>query len=217
MKNLISGGKTKPACGEPTLRRLPVYHHYLKKAQELGIKFISSTQIAAEFSASPVQVRKDLEATGIEGKPKVGYEVSSLLLAIEQFFGWKKLNLAVLVGAGHLGYALLGYKGFKDYGLNILAAFDADPSKVSRTIHGRKVYHIDELKDFVKKHKLEIGILTAPAEVAQELADKMTNAGIKAIWNFAPARITLKKGVIAQHENLASSLAVLFKKLIRIK
>jgi len=205
------------AMGEPTLRRLPIYHHYLKKAQELGIKFISSTQIAAEFSASPVQVRKDLEVTGIEGKPKVGYEVSRLILAIEQFFGWKKLNLAVLVGAGHLGYALLGYQGFKDYGLNILAAFDSDPKKISTAIHGKKIYHIDSLKDFVKKHKLEIGILTASADAAQGIAQKMADAGIKAIWNFAPATITLKKSIIVQHENLASSLAVLFKKLIRVK
>jgi redox-sensing transcriptional repressor len=215
LKETKEVSKASPKFGEPTLRRLPIYHHYLKKVEELGIKFISSTQLAAEFSSSPVQVRKDLEVTGTLGKPKIGYEVSSLINAIEQFFGWKKLNLAVLVGAGHLGYALLGYQGFKDYGLNIVAAFDADPEKISKTVHSKKIYHTDALADFVKKHKLEIGILTAPASVAQELADKMTRAGIKAIWNFAPARIAVKKGVIIQHENLASSLAVLFKKLVR--
>lgn len=200
---------------EPTVRRLPVYHHYLQKVQEEGAQFISCTQIAADLNLVPVQVRKDLEVTGLEGKPKVGYEVSALVKAIEDFLGWDQINPAILAGAGHLGNALLGYQGFKDYGLNIAAAFDGDFLKIGKLIHGKPVYSVDSMADYIKEHKTEVGIITVPAKFAQEIADIMAEAGIKAIWNFAPARITSKKPeVFIQHENLASSLAVFSKKII---
>lgn len=199
---------------EPTIRRLPVYHHYLVKAQEQGISSISSTQIAADLDLIQIQVRKDLEVTGLEGKPKVGYEVNALIKAIENFLGWNQINPAILIGAGHLGNALLGYHGFKEYGLNIVAAFDNDFVKIGKLIHGKPVFSVDSMENYIKKHNTQIGVLTAPAQYAQELADKMINAGIKAIWNFAPARITSSKpGIIIQHESLASSFAVLSKKI----
>ncbi|MDR1195734.1 MAG: redox-sensing transcriptional repressor Rex [Endomicrobium sp.] len=199
---------------EPAVRRLPVYHHYLVKVHEAGGIFISSTQIAADLNLVQVQVRKDLEFTGLEGKPKIGYEVTALLKAIEVFLGWDKINPAILAGAGHLGNALLGYQGFKEYGLNIVAAFDSDFVKIGKLIHGKPVYSIDFMEKYIQEHNTEIGILTAPAQYAQDLADKMINAGIKAIWNFAPARITADKpDIIIQHESLASSFAVLSKKI----
>jgi AT-rich DNA-binding protein len=199
---------------EPTLRRLPVYHHYLQKMQEQGTPLISCTQIASDLNLIPVQVRKDLEVTGLEGKPKIGYEVPALIKAIELFLGWHQINPAILVGAGHLGNALLGYQGFKEYGLNIAAAFDSDFVKIGKLIHGRPVYSIDSMESYIKEHNTEVGILTVPAEYAQKLADSMISAGIKAIWNFAPAKITsANPDVIIQHESLASSFAVLSKKI----
>lgn len=199
---------------EPTIRRLPIYHHYLVKAQEQNMPFISSTQIASDLNLVQIQVRKDLEVTGLEGKPKIGYEVSALIKAIESFLGWNQINPAILIGAGHLGNALLGYHGFKNYGLNIAAAFDSDFVKIGKLIHGKPVFSIDSMENYIKKHNTEIGVLTAPAQHAQSLADKMIAAGIKAIWNFAPARITTNDpDVIIQHESLASSFAVLSKKI----
>ncbi|MDR2425820.1 MAG: redox-sensing transcriptional repressor Rex [Endomicrobium sp.] len=199
---------------EPTIRRLPIYHHYLVKVQEQGISLISSTQIASDLNLVQVQVRKDLEVTGLEGKPKIGYEVAALIKAIESFLSWDKINSVILVGAGHLGNALLGYHGFKEYGLNIVAAFDSDFVKIGKIIHGKPVYSIDSMQDYIKEHNTQIGIITVPAKCAQELADKMINAGIKAIWNFAPIRITTTKlEIIIQHESLASSFAVLSKKI----
>ena len=197
-----------------TLRRLPVYHHYLLMKREQGAVYISSTQAANDLNLIPIQVRKDLEATGLSGKPKVGYEVSQLLAAIETFLNWNKTNSAILVGAGHLGYAILGYQGFKDYGLNIAAAFDSDFSKIGKFINGVAVISADSMESYIKEHKIKIGILTVPAQYAQEIADKMIASGIGAIWNFAPARITsANPDIVIQHENLASSLAVLSKKI----
>lgn len=199
---------------EPTIRRLPIYHHYLLKVNEDGIKNISCTQIAADLDLVSVQVRKDLEFTGIKGKPKVGYRVSDLIKAIENFLGWNEKNQAILVGAGHLGYAILGYQGFKEYGLNIVAAFDNDFVKIGKIVHGKPIYSIDLMAKYIKEHKIQVGMITVPAGFAQEIADIMIEAGIKAIWNFAPVRITTnKKNILIQHENLASSLAVLSKRI----
>lgn len=206
--------KTNKEIPEPTLRRLPVYYQYIKKfSQDSKSNFISCTQIARELHLIAIQVRKDLEYTAAQGKPKVGYCVLDLLRAIECFLGWNNTTEAVLVGSGHLGAALLGYNGFKDYGLNIIAAFDNDARKIGKEIRGRKIYSIKKMPDIVKRTNIKIGILTAPGGVAQELADLMIDAGIRAIWNFAPTKISASSEVIIQHENLASSLAVLSKRL----
>ncbi len=206
--------KTNREIPEPTLRRLPVYYQYIKKfSQDNKSDFISCTQIARELHLIAIQVRKDLEYTAAQGKPKVGYCVSDLLRAIECFLGWNNTTEAILVGSGHLGAALLGYNGFKDYGLNIIAAFDNDTQKIGKEIRGRKIHSIKKMPDIVKRTNIKIGILTAPGEVAQELADSMIDAGIRAIWNFAPTKISASSEVIIQHENLASTLAVLSKRL----
>ena len=202
------------AIPEPVLRRLPVYYQYLKKVtRETPTEFISCTRIAEEMSTLAIQVRKDLEMTGAEGRPKVGYSVADLISSIENFLGWNNTTEAYLVGAGNLGSALLGYQGFKDYGLNIVAAFDSSADKVGKEIYGKKVLPIKKLPEMIKRMSIKIGILTAPAPYAQGLADTMVGAGVKAIWNFAPVKISAPEGIIVQHENLASSLAVLSKRL----
>jgi redox-sensing transcriptional repressor len=202
------------AVPEPSVRRLPIYHHYLQKIKEQGIEFISGTQIAQDLDFIPVQVRKDLEITGFEGKPRIGYEISALLCAIEKFLGWNEISPSVLVGVGHLGSAILGYQGFKEYGLNVSAAFDSDISKIGKLISATPVFSIDSLEKYIQEHKIEIGIITVPAQNAQNTADVMVKSGIKAIWNFAPEKITSSdSNVVIQHENLASSFAVLSKKI----
>jgi len=199
---------------EPTLRRLPVYYHYLSKRERTSeADCISCTQIAEDLKLIPIQVRKDLEITGALGKPKVGYNVSVLKKIIADFLGWNNRSDAFLVGVGHLGSALLGYQGFKDYGLNVAAAFDVDLKIVGRAIHGKKIYHVRQLPALAKRMDVQMGILTVPAVSAQAVADVMIEAGIKAIWNFAVVRLVVPDGVIVQHENLASSLAVLSKQI----
>ena len=208
---------SKKEISEATLRRFPFYHHYLKQLESDGIKEISSAQIAKFLGFNTIQVRKDIEATKIEGKPKRGYNLKKLISAIEKFLGFYTKNEAVLIGAGHLGYALLGYHGFKEYGLDIIAAFDNNPERVDKFINYKKVFSIDKLEDIISRMQIKIGILTVPSAVAQELADRMVKVGIKAIWNFAPIKINVPKDVVVQHENLASSLAVLSQKIKNLK
>jgi redox-sensing transcriptional repressor len=199
---------------EPALRRLPVYYQCLRKlSQTSKSEFVSCTFIAQELGFIPIQVRKDLEMTGAVGRPKVGYNVIELIKAIENFLGWNNASDAFLVGAGHLGLALLGYHGFRDYGVNIVAAFDVAADKVGTEIHGKRILHVKKLPEMIKRLNIRLGILTVPGAYAQEMADLMCQSGIKAIWNFAPVKISVRDTVIVQHENLASSLAVLSKRL----
>ncbi len=202
------------AIPEPTLRRLPLYYQYLKKVRdEKKGEFISCTQIGNDLSILPIQVRKDLGVTDAVGKPKLGYGIDELIAIIEEFLGWNNTKDAYLVGVGHLGTALLGFERFKEYGLNIIAAFDIDKEKIGQTIHGVKVFHIGKLDNMVKRMGIKIGILTVPSLPAQDLTDEMVHAGIEAIWNFSPVKVSVPPGMIVQHENLASSLVVLSKKL----
>ena len=158
-------------------------------------------------------MRKDLQVTEAAGKPKLGYDVASLIRTIETFLGWNNTTDGYLIGVGNLGSALLGYQGFKEYGLNLIAAFDADAGKVGTEIHGTTVLHLSKLPNMIKRMGIKIGVLTVPAKSAQSLADTMVRAGVRAIWNFSPTKINVPTHVIVQHENLASSLVVLSKKL----
>ena len=198
---------------EPTLRRLPAYHRFLKTLAARGRPVVSCTHIAEELRLDPTQVRKDIQVTGIVGKPKVGYVVGELIDAIETFLGWKNSSDAFLVGVGHLGTALLGYDGFKGFGLNIVAAFDNAPGKVGSLVHGRQVLPIEDLADLSQRMHILIGILTVPAETAQSLADLMVFGGIRAIWNFTPVRLHLPPAIIVENVQLSASLAVLSNKL----
>jgi len=200
---------------EPTLRRLPLYHHYLKTLADRGRDVVSCTHIGADLRLDPTQVRKDLAATGIRGQPKVGYRISQLLTAIEEFLGWNNLTDAFLAGVGHLGQALLGYDGFRRYGLRIVAAFDSDPAKIGTTIAGCKVLPCEKIADLARRMKIRLGIITVPASAAQQVAEAMADGGITGIWNFAPAVLSLPEEVTVQTENLASGLAVLSTKLAR--
>lgn len=198
---------------EPTVRRLPDYYHYLKWLLSTGREVVSCTHIARDLDLDPTQVRKDLAATGIRGKPKVGYLVLPLIASIENFLGWNNTNDAFLAGAGSMGTALLGYEGFKQYGLNIVAAFDTDEKKVGEMVHGREILSLEKLPNLAVRMHIQLGVLAVPATAAQEVAELMVEGGIAAIWNFAPVTLDLPEGIIVQNENLAASLAVLSRQL----
>lgn len=203
------------AASVPTLRRLASYYHYLKQLEGTGRDYVSCTRIAEHMLLDPTQVRKDIEATGLVGRPKVGYSVRLLIDAVENFLGWNRLTDAFLVGAGNLGAALLGYTRFNLYGLNIVAAFDIDPAKVGTRLANREVLSLDKLSGLAQRMHIAIGIVTVPAEVAQTVANLMVAGGIRAIWNFAPATLELPEGVIIENVSLASSFAVLSNRLAR--
>ena len=198
----------KTKISKSVLKRLPGYLAYLKNMPENAPTHISATALANALGMGEVQVRKDLAMVSDGGRPKIGYQRESLIDDIEQFLGYDNTTEAVLIGAGKLGQALMGYKGFDEYGLNILAAFDANP-KMERTEEGKPIYPISKLTQYCRSHKVLMGIITVPAESAQEVADQLIAGGIKAIWNFAPAHLDVPSNILVQYENMATSLAVL--------
>lgn len=198
----------KKEISKSVLKRLPGYLSYLKSLPEGQYTYISATALANALGMGEVQVRKDLAMVSDGGKPKVGYLRSGLVEDISQFLGYDNATDAILIGAGKLGQALLGYGGFDTYGLNILAAFDAQPFAPS-TEDGKPVYPISELENFCKVNNVFMGIITVPAAVAQEVCDRLIQNGIKAIWNFAPTHLDVPPSILVQNENMATSLAVL--------
>lgn len=191
-----------------TLRRLPVYLHYLRTVQNQCVN-ISATAIADKLGLNDVQVRKDLASVSGSGRPKTGYKTLELLQQLETYLGCGSSSTTVLIGAGNLGKALMAYSGFDDYGLEIVAAFDKNPQLVGEKISGKPVYPMEKLGEICKKHNILVGIITVPASVAQEVCDDLVSHGVCAIWNFAPTILRAPKGVQVENENLASSLAVL--------
>ena len=200
---------------EPTLRRLPLYYRLLKQLRDGGRTGVSCTMLGTELKLDPTQIRKDIEMTGTVGRPKVGYDLNELLCAIERFLGWDTTTEAFLVGAGSLGEALMGYPGFAECGLNIVAAFDVDPNKCHRVIHGKHVRHISKLPNLMRRMRVRFGIITVPASEAQHAADLLVEGGVLAIWNFAPAKIQAPERIIVTNEDLYCSLAVLSQKMTR--
>jgi redox-sensing transcriptional repressor len=200
---------------QPSLRRLPQYHHYLVDMEAKGETRISCSAIGRDLGLVPVQVRKDLQYTGIIGKPKTGYAVNELIQSIENFLGWNNVNEAFLVGVGNLGTALLGHERFSKFGLRIVAAFDTDPAKFGQWIHQKAVLSLDKLADLAPRMSILLGIITTPAEAAQAVADEMVKGRIQAIWNFAPVKLKVPEHIIVHNEDLYSTLAALSWKLAR--
>ena len=187
------------------LKRLPSYLSYLKSLPEDAPEYISATTIANALNRGEVQVRKDLAVVSKAGKPKVGYPRADLVENISRYLCYDNTTDAILVGAGKLGQALLGYSGFAAYGLNILAAFDAAPAADAE----KPIFPMGELESFCLEHNVHMGIITVPAEYAQEVCDRLIRCGIKAIWNFAPVHLDVPGSTLVQNENMAASLAVL--------
>lgn len=196
-----------------TLYRLPIYLSLLQEKEREGVEYISATTIANLLDLNHVQVRKDLSCASSAGRPKVGYETKILISDLQNFLDYNNTKNAVIIGAGDLGKALLGYNGFTSYGLNVIAAFDNNRQICGTDIKGKPIYHIDKLEELVNSVNISIGIITTPAQHAQTTCEMLVKNGVKAIWNFAPTSLTVPKDVIVQNENMATSLAILSNKL----
>lgn len=207
----------KFSAPEPSMRRLPAYMHVLSRLMKEKRLFVSCTYISEQLRLDPTQVRKDLALTGIVGKPRVGYSVEELIGKIKAFLGWDIQRKAVLVGVGSLGTAILGYQQFRLYGLNIVAAFDRDPSQISRKIFGVDVYPVEKLPEIAVQSQIELGIITVNADSAQEVADLMVRGFIRGIWNFAPKPLDVPDDVIVENALLSVSFGVLTSKLKQIE
>ncbi len=199
-----------------TIARMPLYLHFLQEENSKGSQYISSTVIAQNISVSSVLVRKDLAlVSSQEGRPRLGFAVSRLIVDIEKFLGYDNLSDVVIVGAGGLGRAFLGYEGFKSNGLNVVAAFDINKKLVGQTVAGKPILHMDSLNAFVKEHRIPIGIITVPKQAAQDVVNALVDAGVRAILNFAPTSIRAPKDIVVKTEDLAASLAMLAGKIYK--
>lgn len=198
---------------EPTLRRLPWYLSVCRLLKQRGEQYVSSTRLSKETSIVASQIAKDLSCVNIVGRTRVGYDIDNLLEVLEDFLGFTKIHKAFLFGAGRLGSALLNDSGLKQFGLEIVAAFDASPRVVGHNVAGIPVYHINDLETKIKRYNVKIGILTVPIDRAQEVADKMVVWGIKAIWNFTPIRIRVPENIVVQNTSLYAHLSLMFNRL----
>lgn len=206
----------KKNISKAALARIPLYLHLLQEENAKGRQYISSTVIAQSIAVSSVLVRKDLEiVSSLSGSPRKGFAVSRLLVDMEKFLGFDQLSSAIIVGAGGLGRAFLGYEGFKNNGLNVVAAFDVDTRLIGTVVSGKPIFPMQQLKSFVKEQNIKIGIITVPKHSAQSVLDEMVTAGIKAVWNFAPAHLHAPKDIVLKTEDLATSLAILVGELYK--
>lgn len=200
---------------EPTLRRLPAYCHHVRRLQSRGVSVVSCSTIGKDLGLDPSQIRKDLEITGIAGKPRVGYSVSAIVNGIEHFLGWDRLNKAVLAGSDSLGSALLGFDHFSLYGLRIVGVFEAEERLIGSDVHGFEVRPLGFLPCFARSIRARIGILAVPAALAQTAADLMVAGGIKGIWNLATAPVRVPKHVFLENQDFFYPLAALTCRLTR--
>ncbi|MDO4181337.1 MAG: redox-sensing transcriptional repressor Rex [Bacteroidales bacterium] len=205
--------KSSDRVPEPTLRRLPWYLSNVKLMKEQGEKYVSSTQISKQINIDASQIAKDLSYLHVSGRTRVGYEVDALIEELEHFLGFTDMHKAFLFGVGSLGDALLRDSGLHHFGLEIVGAFDVKPELVGRVVNGVPVYHSDEFEEKMKTCGVNIGVLTVPINIAQEITDKMVAGGIKAVWNFTPFRIRVPEYIVVQNTSLYAHLALMFNRL----
>lgn len=196
-----------PKASRKLLERLPVYLNHLRSLPE-QTENVSATSIALALGLGHVQVRKDLAKVSAEGRRRTGRSREKLIRDIEEYLDYATTTGTILVGAGKLGRALLDYDGFEESGLNVMAGFDLDPwAEYSES--GKPIYPMNRLEHFCKHYDVHIGVITVPAENAQQVCDTLVACGITAIWNFAPVHLKVPDYVIVQSENLAVSLTAL--------
>lgn len=191
---------------ESTIIRLSVYSRYLSELQRKGVITLSSSDIAKGVGVNPAQVRKDLAFFGEFGKKGVGYNLDELQMHILKILSLDADWNVALVGLGHLGLALSSYNGFRERGLYIRSIFDNDPKKIGTFINGVEVLPVERLVEVVKQNHTQIGIISVPADYAQEIADLLVQAGIQAILNFAPILLNVPPEVRLRNVDLAANL-----------
>jgi redox-sensing transcriptional repressor len=198
---------------EEAIIRLSYYLRALLYFSEDKRGIVSSRQLADFLKISHHQLRKDLSYFGHFGKKGVGYSCAKLIDNIKEILGLDKAWFACVVGFGNLGRALSFYKGFKDQGIFIKAAFDINEKIINKNYPGLKVYSLAKMEGIIKKEKISIGIITVAKEAAKDTAERLYNSGIKAILNFAPVKIDLPKGVVLKDVDLSCQLSFLTYRL----
>lgn len=191
------------------IRRLPKYYRYLGELLSKDIQRISSKELSDIIGFTASQIRQDLNNFGGFGQQGYGYNIEDLHSEIGKILGLDKVYSAVLIGAGNLGQAIANYSGFKKAGFEIKGLFDANPKVIGLKIREFEILDSDYIEQFIRENEIEIGILCVPKNGAQQLANRLVDAGVKGIWNFAPIDLDVSKDVIVENVNLTESLFTL--------
>lgn len=191
---------------EKIVGRLSQYRRVLHNLAESGIRQIFSHELAAYAGVSAAQVRRDIMHIGYSGNPNRGYGVNELLESIRSFIDAPGGQRVALVGVGNLGRAIIAYYAGRRPNLSIVAAFDSDPEKWGRVIHGCRCYPSDEIGTVIADKDISCAIITTPADTAQDVADGLVSAGIRGILNFAPVALKVPGGVYVEDIDMATSL-----------
>ena len=194
---------------EATVGRLPVYLRVLVDLAEAGTSTVSSDEVAEMAGVNSAKVRKDLSHLGTYGTRGVGYDVAYLIHQIRRELGLTQHWAIVIVGVGNLGQALANYAGFAERGFRVAALVDSDPARVGQSVGGLEIRHDDDLPELVAELDIAIGVIATPASAAQDVADRLVDAGVRSVLNFAPAVITVPPGVSVRKVDLAVELQIL--------
>jgi len=199
-----------PRLRRLVLERLMRYYRFLAEGRGRNPPpTVTSAEIAEALDIDPTQVRKDLGAIGLVGLGRVGFDACEVCRAIRVSLGFDRPYRAVLVGAGHLGSALMAYARFSQWGLQFAAAFDTDRRKIGHHVAGCRVQSVRALTPYLTRHEIRMAVLTTPVDVAQRLTDRLVAAGVRAIWNFTPTRLTVPDHVFVRNEHISLGLSEL--------
>ncbi len=196
----------RPFIPRKTIYRLSIYSRCLARLRDNAIPTVSSEALAKAAGVKPTQLRKDLAYFGTFGTRGLGYDVAELYTKIAEELGTSRLQPVILVGVGNLGLALLSYRGFEKEGFEIIAAFDAEPTRKRDKTVRQTILGMDKLRDFVRENGVKMAILSVPAAVAQEVANTLVQAGLAGILNFSPMVLDVPEEVIVNNVNLAIEL-----------
>lgn len=199
--------KDARSISETVIRRMPVYHRYLKELIEDGVERVSSKELSGLTGFSASQIRQDLNNFGGFGQQGYGYNTKALKDQVDKILGIDKSYKSIVIGAGRLGQAIARYNGFRDSGFNVISLFDIKDD--IEDISGIEVRNMKDLENYIRDEGVDVAIITVPREVCEEVADRVIDAGVKGIWNFAPYDLKGPEGIVVENIRLNDSLLTL--------
>lgn len=199
--------KNARGISETVIRRMPVYHRYLKELIEDGVERVSSKELSGLTGFSASQIRQDLNNFGGFGQQGYGYNTKALKDQIDKILGIDKSYKSIVIGAGRLGQAIARYNGFRDSGFNVISLFDIKDD--IDDISGIKVRKMEDLEKYIRDEGVDVAIITVPREVCEDVAKRAIEAGVRGIWNFAPYDLKGPEGIVVENIRLNDSLLTL--------
>ena len=199
----------KDKISNAVVSRLPMYYRYLSALEKSGYTRISSQQLGEKMGLTASQIRQDINCFGGFGQQGYGYNVSGLKMCVGEILGLNREYSMAIVGMGNIGRAISHYKAFGKMGFSTCALFDSDPELIGKQDNGMEILSVDTLEDFLKEHKVDVGVIAVPDVAAQAVCDAMVAGGVRGIWNFGPIDLSVPPHVELKSVHLLDALLVL--------